>query len=41
VHGLETVGTQEYELKPAPLTDRLATAYGEVAAAEVGAHLAS
>jgi adenosine kinase len=39
VHALETVGTQEYELKPTPLTDRCATAYGASAAAEVAAHL--
>jgi adenosine kinase len=37
VHVLETVGTQEYELKPGALADRLATVYGEAAAAEVAA----
>jgi adenosine kinase len=37
VHVLETVGTQEYELKPGPLAERLATVYGEAAAAEVAA----
>jgi adenosine kinase len=35
VHVLETVGTQEYELKPGPLAERLAAVYGEAAAAEV------
>jgi adenosine kinase len=39
VHALETVGTQEYELKPGPLADRFAAAYGDAAAAEVAAHL--
>ncbi|HEX9537576.1 MAG TPA: carbohydrate kinase family protein [Streptosporangiaceae bacterium] len=37
VHVLETVGTQEYELKPGPLAERLAVVYGEAAAAEVAA----
>ncbi len=37
VHVLETVGTQEYELKPGSLAERLATTYGETAAAEVAA----
>jgi adenosine kinase len=35
VHALETVGTQEYQLKPEPLTARLAAAYGDSAAAEL------
>lgn len=35
VHALETIGTQEYQLKPEPLTARLAAAYGESAAAEL------
>ena len=39
VHVLETVGPQEYELKPAPLADRARTAYGDEAAAELAAHL--
>jgi adenosine kinase len=39
VHALETVGPQEYELKPAELAERAATAYGEAAAAEIAAHL--
>ncbi|UQX87259.1 carbohydrate kinase family protein [Jatrophihabitans telluris] len=32
---LETVGTQEYEIKPDEFADRLAESYGEAAAAEV------
>ncbi|HEU5271517.1 MAG TPA: carbohydrate kinase family protein [Jatrophihabitans sp.] len=32
---LETVGTQEYEVKPADFADRLAESYGDDAAAEV------
>ncbi|WP_412540298.1 carbohydrate kinase family protein [Longispora sp. K20-0274] len=32
---LETVGTQEYEVKPAGFLERLADSYGEAAAAEV------
>ena len=39
VHALEATGPQEYDLKPGPLTDRLAAAYGDTAAAEVAAHL--
>jgi adenosine kinase len=39
VHALETTGPQEYDLKPGPLAERLAAAYGEPAAAEVSAHL--
>jgi len=39
VHALETTGPQEYELKPGPLADRFAAAYGAAAAAEVAAHL--
>jgi adenosine kinase len=35
---LETVGPQEYELKPAEVARRIAEAYGDEAAAEVGAH---
>ena len=38
VHVLETVGTQEYELKPGALAERLGSAYGEAAAAEIAAH---
>jgi adenosine kinase len=41
VHALETVGPQEYELKPGPLAERAALAYGEAAAADLGAHLAA
>jgi adenosine kinase len=37
VHVLETVGPQEYELKPGPLADRFAAVYGPAAAAEVSA----
>lgn len=40
VHALETVGPQEYELKPAALTTRAASAYGEEAAADIAARLA-
>jgi adenosine kinase len=36
---LETVGTQEYELKPGPLAERFAAAYGPDAAADLAAHL--
>jgi adenosine kinase len=35
VHVLETIGTQEYELKPGPLAERLRGVYGEAAATEV------
>jgi sugar/nucleoside kinase (ribokinase family) len=38
VHALETVGPQEYELKPGPLADRLEAAYGPEAAADLAAH---
>jgi adenosine kinase len=37
VHVLETIGTQEYELKPAALADRLRAVYGETAAEQVSA----
>jgi adenosine kinase len=39
VHVLESIGPQEYELKPAPLAERAAAAYGEAAAAEITAQL--
>jgi adenosine kinase len=39
VHVLETVGPQEYDLKPGPLADRFTAAYGDAAAAEVAVHL--
>jgi adenosine kinase len=39
VHVLETVGPQEYELKPSGLFDRAATAYGDEAAAELTARM--
>ena len=35
VHALETIGTQEYELKPDPLSARFTACYGESAAAEL------
>ena len=38
VHALETVGTQEYELKPVHLAQRLSAAYGSRAGADVAAH---
>jgi adenosine kinase len=38
VHVLETVGTQEYELKPQMLAERLAAAYGPAAAGEIARH---
>jgi adenosine kinase len=41
VHALEATGPQEYDLKPGPLTDRFAVAYGDDAAAEVADHLPS
>jgi adenosine kinase len=36
---LETVGTQEYQVKPAAFVERLAATYGADAADEVRAHL--
>ena len=39
VHALETVGTQEYQLKPAAVADRLAASYGDSCAAEIGPFL--
>jgi adenosine kinase len=39
VHALEATGPQEYDLKPGPLADRFAAAYGDDAAAEVAGHL--
>jgi adenosine kinase len=39
VHALETVGTQEYDLQPASLTQRCAATYGPAAAAEVATYL--
>jgi adenosine kinase len=41
VHALETVGTQEYELRPGALSDRFAAAYGPAAAGEVAAYLSA
>jgi adenosine kinase len=37
-HALEVVGPQDYELKPAPLAERLEAAYGPEAAAELAKH---
>jgi adenosine kinase len=39
VHALEAIGPQEYNMKPGPLAERFAAAYGDGAAAEVAAHL--
>jgi adenosine kinase len=39
VHALEATGPQDYDIKPGPLADRFAAAYGEAAAAEVAGHL--
>jgi adenosine kinase len=39
VHALETIGTQEYVLKPDALAARCAAAYGEAVAAEIAANL--
>ena len=41
VHVLETVGPQEYELKPTTLAERAAGAYGDPVAADITAHLAN
>ena len=38
VSALETIGPQEYELKPADVAARVAEAYGDKAAAEISAH---
>ena len=38
-HCVESVGPQEYVLDPARCQERLRAAYGEDAAAEIGAHL--
>ena len=37
---IETVGTQEYELRRGHFMERFAKAYGHDAAAEIRAHLA-
>jgi adenosine kinase len=39
VHALESTGPQEYEMKPGPLAERFAAAYGDAAAAEVVTYL--
>jgi adenosine kinase len=36
---LETVGTQEYQIRPEEFLKRLAESYGDASAAEVAAHL--
>ena len=41
VHALETVGTQEYELKPGVVLDRLAAAYGDTAVADISPFLSA
>jgi adenosine kinase len=41
VHALEATGPQEYNLKPGPLTERFAAAYGDAAAAEVATYLSA
>jgi adenosine kinase len=38
VHALETTGTQEYELKPAQLAERLSAAYGPAAGDDLAQH---
>jgi adenosine kinase len=40
-YALETVGPQEYDLKPEPLAERFAAAYGDEAAADLAALLAA
>ncbi|HEY7146946.1 MAG TPA: carbohydrate kinase family protein [Streptosporangiaceae bacterium] len=37
-HALETIGNQEYELKPGPLAERFEAAYGSEAGQEIAAH---
>jgi adenosine kinase len=39
VSALETVGPQEYELKPVQVTSRIAETYGEQAASDIARHL--
>jgi adenosine kinase len=39
VHALEVTGPQDYDIKPGPLADRFAAAYGDAAAADVIGHL--
>jgi adenosine kinase len=39
VHALEVTGPQDYDIKPGPLADRFAAAYGDAAAADVVGHL--
>ena len=40
VHALETIGTQEYELKPGPLAERFAAVYGDEAGQDLADHYA-
>jgi adenosine kinase len=40
VHALETTGTQEYEIKPAQLAERMSAAYGAAAGEDLVAHFA-
>jgi adenosine kinase len=39
VHALEATGPQDYDIKPGPLADRFAVAYGDIAAADIAGHL--
>ncbi|HEX4833721.1 MAG TPA: carbohydrate kinase family protein [Trebonia sp.] len=41
VHALETVGPQEYDLRPKTLADRATAAYGDQAAADFAAYLSA
>ena len=38
-HVIETVGTQEYSLGQQRFLDRIASTYGDLAAAEIGTHV--
>jgi adenosine kinase len=38
-HVIETVGTQEYSLGRQRFLDRIAAAYGDAAAADIGSHI--
>jgi adenosine kinase len=38
VHALEATGPQDYQLKPGPLAERLAAAYGQEAASDLAQH---
>jgi adenosine kinase len=39
VHALEATGPQDYDIKPGPLAERFAVAYGDIAAADIAGHL--